>query len=162
MIYSRWQEFATARQLLRAAGRRLVLTNGCFDLLHPGHLALLEQARALGEFLLVAINADSSVRRSKGPRRPVIPEMERAELLSAMASVDAVVVFPEPTPIAMITALLPEVLVKGADWGPGQVVGEPEVLAAGGRVVRVPLETGYSTSATIARARDLLNPPPRL
>ncbi|MGH9478360.1 MAG: adenylyltransferase/cytidyltransferase family protein [Terriglobales bacterium] len=155
MIYNHWRDFAVGRQQLRSARQRLVLTNGCFDLLHPGHLALLEEARTLGDFLLVAINADSSIRSSKGPQRPVIPEMERAELLSSMASVDGVVIFPEPTPIAMISTLLPEVLVKGADWGPGQVVGEPEVLAAGGRVIRVRLQTGYSTSGTIARARTL-------
>lgn len=153
MIYAHWQDFLPERERLRASGRKLVLTNGCFDLLHPGHLGLLEEARGLGDVLLVAINSDASVRGNKGPERPIIPEAERAEVLAALEFVDHVTLFGEPTPQEMIAALLPEVLVKGADWGAGQVVGEPEVVAAGGQVVRVGLAAGYSTSAVVAKVR---------
>lgn len=155
MIFRDWRAFASERDRLRRAGLRLVLTNGCYDLLHPGHLKTLEASRLLGDVLLVAINTDASVGRSKGPGRPIIPEQERAEVLAALESVDYVVLFDEPTPQEMIAALLPDVLVKGADWGPGQVVGEPEVLAAGGRVERIPLAPGFSTTAIIAAARAL-------
>lgn len=153
MIYPNWRDFASRRRELRAAGRKLVLTNGCFDLMHPGHLRSLEAARALGDALLVAINTDASVRRNKGEGRPILPELERAEVLDALEFVDAVTLFDEPTPQEMIATLLPDVLVKGADWGEGAVVGEPEVIAAGGRVVRIPLEPGYSTTAIIAAVR---------
>lgn len=134
-------------------GERVVFTNGCFDLLHPGHVRLLEQARALGNFLIVAINSDASVRGMKGPGRPVIPERERAEILAALAAVDYVTVFDEPTPRELIARVLPDVLVKGSDWGADEVVGREEVEAAGGRVVSIPLEPGYSTSRLIERAR---------
>ncbi|HXE31571.1 MAG TPA: adenylyltransferase/cytidyltransferase family protein [Terriglobales bacterium] len=153
MIYPNWRDFASRRRALRAAGGKLVLTNGCFDLMHPGHLRSLEAARALGDALLVAINTDASVRRNKGEGRPILPELERAEVLDALEFVDAVTLFDEPTPQEMIATLLPDVLVKGADWGEGAVVGEPEVIAAGGRVVRIPLEPGYSTTAIIAAVR---------
>ncbi|MGH9481241.1 MAG: adenylyltransferase/cytidyltransferase family protein [Terriglobales bacterium] len=153
MIYPGWRGFLPERARLRAEGRRLVFTNGCFDLLHPGHLGLLESARQLGDALMVAINTDASVRGNKGPERPLVPQEERAEVLDALEFVDYVTFFEDPTPQAVIAALLPDVLVKGADWGEGQVVGEPEVLAAGGRVVRVPLAPGYSTSAIVAAAR---------
>ncbi len=153
MIYPRWQDFLPERERLRRAGRRLVFTNGCFDLLHPGHLASLEQARHRGDALMVAINTDASVRGNKGPERPIIAERERAEVLDALEFVDYVTFFDDPTPLAVITGVLPDVLVKGADWGAGQVVGEPEVIAAGGRVERIALEPGYSTTAIIARAR---------
>jgi D-glycero-beta-D-manno-heptose 1-phosphate adenylyltransferase len=135
--------------------RRIVFTNGCFDLLHPGHIRSLEQARALGDVLVVAINSDPSVRRLKGSGRPVIPQQERAEILAALAAVDAVVIFDEPTPQQLIARLLPDVLVKGGDWGPGEVVGRAEVEAAGGRVVSIPLEPGYSTTAILERLRKL-------
>ncbi len=132
-------------------GQRIVFTNGCFDLLHPGHIRLLEESRSLGDVLVVGINSDASVRQNKGPRRPLIPEQERAEILAALAAVDYVVLFDDPTPRALIASLLPEVLVKGSDWGPDEVVGKEEVAAAGGRVVSIPLEPGYSTSRLIDR-----------
>lgn len=151
MIFPEWRSFAEERERLRLAGRRLVFTNGCFDLLHPGHLKSLQEARQLGDVLLVAINTDSSVRGNKGPGRPITGELERAEVLDALEFVDYVTLFDEPTPQEIIAALLPEVLVKGADWGEGAVVGEPEVVAAGGRVVRIPLEPGFSTSEIIKK-----------
>ena len=135
-------------------GQRVVFTNGCFDLLHPGHIRVLEQARALGDALIVAINSDASVRRIKGNGRPVIPEKERAEVLAALEAVDYVAIFDEPTPQNLIARVLPDVLVKGSDWGPDEVVGRAEVEAAGGRVVSIPLEPGYSTTSLIERIRD--------
>ena len=134
-------------------GQRVVFTNGCFDLLHPGHIRVLEAARSLGDVLIVALNTDASVRASKGPSRPVLPENERAEILAAMAAVDYAVLFTEPTPREIITRLLPDVLVKGADWGANEIVGRKEVEAAGGRVVSIPLEPGYSTSAILDRMK---------
>lgn len=135
--------------------RRVVFTNGCFDLLHPGHIRCLEQARALGDLLIVAINSDASVRRMKGPGRPIVSETERAEVLAALAAVDYVTVFGEDTPQQIIARVLPDVLVKGGDWGPDQIVGRAEVEAAGGRVVSIPLEPAYSTTALLGRVRDL-------
>ena len=142
-------------------GQRVVFTNGCFDLLHPGHVRCLEQARALGDLLIVAVNTDASVRLSKGDGRPVVPEGERGELLAALASVDYVVLFDEPTPQRLIAAVVPDVLVKGGDWGPDEIVGRDEVEAAGGRVVSVPLEAGYSTSQILARMRALSRGTPK-
>jgi D-beta-D-heptose 7-phosphate kinase/D-beta-D-heptose 1-phosphate adenosyltransferase len=147
------------RASLARAGQRLVFTNGCFDLLHPGHLRLLEEARALGDALLVGINADDSIRRLKGPGRPIVPEAERAEVLAAIRVVSAVTVFAEDTPLELIAAILPDVLVKGADWGEEDIVGRAEVEQHGGRVVRVRLQPGWSTSAIVARAAAL-DPPP--
>ncbi len=138
----------------RASGRTVVLTNGCFDLLHPGHVALLEAARREGDLLVVAINSDASVRGLKGPDRPLIPEAERAEVLLALEAVARVVVYEDPTPLAVIEALLPDVLVKGADWAADAIVGRPEVEAAGGRVVRVPLVAGRSTTSLVDRIRQ--------
>lgn len=138
---------------LRAQGRIVVFTNGVFDLLHPGHLRYLSAARALGDVLVVGLNADASVRRNKGADRPLTPELERAELLHALECVDAVVLFEEDTPHALIAALQPDVLVKGADWAADAIVGRDIVEARGGRVVRMPVETGYSTSAILARIR---------
>jgi len=135
----------------RRNGRRVVFTNGCFDLLRPGHIRCLEQARALGDLLVVAINTDASVRRVKGAGRPVVPEGERAEVLAALAAVDYVTVFEEDTPQQIIARVVPDVLVKGGDWGPDQIVGRAEVEAAGGRVVSIPLEPGYSTSALLEK-----------
>jgi D-beta-D-heptose 7-phosphate kinase/D-beta-D-heptose 1-phosphate adenosyltransferase len=134
-------------------GQRVVFTNGCFDLLHPGHVRCLEQARELGHMLVVAINSDASVRRLKGAGRPVVSQEERAEVLAALAAVDYVTVFDEDTPQQIIARVLPDVLVKGGDWGPDQIVGRAEVEAAGGRVVSIPLEPGYSTSALLERIR---------
>ena len=141
------------RQAWREAGRRVVLTNGCFDLLHAGHLALLEAARHEGDALVVAINSDGSVRRLKGSGRPLVPQAERAEALAALEAVDRVVVYDEDTPVAVVKALLPDVLVKGADWGADEIVGRAEVEAAGGRVVRVALVPGRSTSGLVERIR---------
>ena len=132
-------------------GRQVVFTNGCFDLLHPGHLRTLERARALGDALVVAINSDSSVRRLKGEGRPLVAEDERAELVAALEMVDAVTVFDEPTPRELIATLLPDVLAKGGDWGPEGIVGRAEVEAAGGRVVSLPYEAGHSTSALLEK-----------
>jgi D-beta-D-heptose 7-phosphate kinase/D-beta-D-heptose 1-phosphate adenosyltransferase len=141
------------RQGWRAAGRRVVLTNGCFDMLHPGHVALLEAARREGDLLVVAINSDASVTRLKGPGRPLLPQAERAEALLALESVDAVVIYEEGTPVEVVRALRPDVLVKGADWAADAIVGRAEVERAGGRVVRVALVPGRSTSAIVARIR---------
>src|SRR6202047_3495162 len=127
----------TARE--KRGGRRVVFTNGCFDLIHPGHVRCLADARALGDVLVVAVNSDRSVRGNKGPERPLVPEQDRAEVLAALASVDYVTIFDEPTPRNLIALLLPSVLVKGADWGQNDVVGREEVEAAGGRVASIPL-----------------------
>lgn len=134
-------------------GKRVVFTNGCFDLLHPGHIRGFEQARALGDVLIVGLNSDASVRQLKGPTRPVIPERERAEILAALESVDAVMIFDELTPREVISRLLPDVLVKGGDWPGDQIVGREEVEAAGGRVVSIPLVPGYSTTAILQKIR---------
>ena len=141
------------RAAWRDAGLRTVLTNGCFDLLHPGHIALLESARGEGDVLVVAINSDRSVREIKGPSRPVIPEAERAETLLALEAVDRVAIYDEPTPAELIRALAPDVLVKGADWDEDAIVGREDVEAAGGRVVRVGLLPGRSTTAMVERIR---------
>ena len=135
-------------------GRRVVFTNGCFDLLHPGHIRSLELARELGDALIVGLNSDASVRQLKGLGRPVIVERERAEILAALESVDAVVIFDDLTPREVISRLLPDVLVKGGDWPGDQIVGRGEVEAAGGRVVSVPVVPGYSTSAMLKKIRD--------
>jgi len=135
-------------------GRRIVFTNGCFDLLHPGHIGSLEQARALGDALIVGLNSDASVRKLKGAGRPVLPELERAEILCALECVDAVVIFDEPTPREIISRLLPDVLVKGGDWPGDQIVGREEVEAAGGRVVSIPVVPGYSTTAMLRKIRE--------
>jgi D-beta-D-heptose 7-phosphate kinase/D-beta-D-heptose 1-phosphate adenosyltransferase len=135
-------------------GRRVVFTNGCFDLLHPGHVRILEHARALGEALIVGLNSDAGVRQLKGVGRPVIPERERAEILAALECVDAVVIFEDLTPREVIAMLLPDVLVKGGDWPGDQIVGREEVEAAGGRVVSVPVVPGYSTTAILKKIRE--------
>jgi len=142
---------------IRAGSGIVVFTNGVFDLLHPGHVRYLREARALGDTLIVGLNSDRSVRRIKGPDRPVNPEGERAEVLLALAVVDAVVVFDDDTPHATIAAIQPDVLVKGADWGPNDIVGRDVVEARGGRVVRIPLTPGHSTTGLLQRAHK----PPR-
>ena len=139
---------------VRAAGRRIVFTNGVFDLLHPGHLRYLRAARAHGDVLIVGLNSDTSVRRNKGPARPVTPERERAELLLALECVDAVSIFDEDTPADIIVRVQPDVLVKGADWPTDRIVGRETVEARGGVVIREPVEQGYSTSALIQKARS--------
>ena len=135
-------------------GRHIVFTNGCFDLLHPGHIGSLEQARALGDALIVGLNSDASVRQLKGAGRPVLPERERAEILAALECVDAVVIFDALTPREIIAGLLPDVLVKGADWPGDQIVGREEVEAAGGRVVSIPVVPGYSTTEILRKIRE--------
>jgi D-beta-D-heptose 7-phosphate kinase/D-beta-D-heptose 1-phosphate adenosyltransferase len=135
-------------------GRKIVFTNGCFDLLHPGHIRGFELARQMGDALIVGLNSDASVRQLKGPTRPVIPEQERAEILSALEAVDAVIIFNELTPREVISRLLPDVLVKGGDWAGDQIVGREEVEAAGGRVVSIPIVPGYSTTTILQKIRD--------
>jgi rfaE bifunctional protein nucleotidyltransferase chain/domain len=137
----------------RAAGRRIVFTNGVYDLLHPGHVRYLAAARAEGDVLIVGVNSDRSVRAIKGPDRPINPEEERAELIAALAVVDAAVVFDEDTPLEIITALRPDVLVKGADWAADQIVGRDVGEARGGRVVRMPVEAGHSSTGLIQKVR---------
>ena len=137
----------------RACGETIVFTNGVFDLLHPGHVRYLQRARALGDALIVGVNSDRSARANKGPSRPITPDVERAEVLAALACVDAAVVFDEDTPWQLIAALEPDVLVKGADWADDAIVGRDIVEARGGRVVRVPVEPGHTTTAIIERIR---------
>ena len=141
-------ELLRLREEWRAQGKTVVFTNGCYDILHPGHIQLVEEARSLGDVLVVALNTDASTRRAKGPSRPVNSEADRAELMAALAAVDAVTLFDEETPRELIAALLPNVLVKGADWS-HFVAGREEVEAAGGRVMTLPLAPGYSSSAII-------------
>lgn len=138
----------------RALGHRVVFTNGVFDLLHPGHVRYLQAARAEGDVLIVAINSDRSVRGNKGPGRPITPERERAEILAALECVDAVVVFDEPTPAEIIRHVQPDVLVKGADWAADAIVGRDTVEARGGRVVRMPVEQGWSTTAIVEKVKS--------
>jgi rfaE bifunctional protein nucleotidyltransferase chain/domain len=147
-------DLARERRAWQAAGERVVITNGCFDLLHPGHVVLLEAARREGDRLVVALNSDTSVRALKGESRPVVAEGERAELLLSLEAVDRVVLYDEPTPIEVVRTLLPDVLVKGADWAADEIVGRAEVEAGGGRGGRVPLVTGRSTSAIVERIRQ--------
>jgi rfaE bifunctional protein nucleotidyltransferase chain/domain len=138
----------------RRAGKRVVFTNGVFDIVHPGHVRYLRDARALGDALIVAVNSDRSVRANKGPGRPITLEQERAEVLAALAFVDAVVVFDEDTPHEIVGRIQPDVLVKGADWGPDDIVGRDIVEARGGRVVRIELAPGFSTTKLIEKIRD--------
>ena len=146
-------EAAAFARDVQARSGRVVFTNGVFDLLHPGHVRYLQDARALGDALIVGVNSDRSVRAIKGPERPVNPEAERAEVLAALGCVDGVVVFDEDTPHAIISTIGPDVLVKGADWGPHDIVGRDVVEARGGRVVRIQLAEGYSTTLLIRRIR---------
>jgi D-glycero-beta-D-manno-heptose 1-phosphate adenylyltransferase len=140
---------------LRRQGKSIVFTNGVYDLLHPGHVRYLNAARSFGDALVVGVNSDRSVRANKGPTRPVNPEAERAEVIAALAAVDAAVVFDEDTPHVIISRLQPDILVKGADWPADQIVGRDIVEARGGRVVRAEIEEGYSTSALIEKVRRL-------
>jgi rfaE bifunctional protein nucleotidyltransferase chain/domain len=141
------------REEWRRSARCVAFTNGCFDLLHSGHVALLEAARAEAEVLVVGLNSDASVRGLKGQGRPLFPEVERAETLLALEAVDRVVVYDEPTPLAVIRALRPDVLVKGADWAKDAIVGREEVESGGGRVVRVELVPGRSTTSLVDHIR---------
>lgn len=140
----------------RARGKRIVFTNGVFDLLHPGHVRYLQDARALGDVLIVGLNADESVSRNKGPGRPITPQGERAEVLAALSSVDAVVMFPEDTPVAIIRRVQPDILVNRADWPADQIVGRDTVEARGGRVVTLPAALGHSTTSIVERVKNAL------
>jgi D-beta-D-heptose 7-phosphate kinase/D-beta-D-heptose 1-phosphate adenosyltransferase len=151
-VLSRARAAAAVRRA-RGRGERIVFTNGCFDLLHVGHVRSLEQARALGDRLVVAVNSDASVRRLKGPARPLVPAAQRAEVLAGLACVDWVLVFPESTPLAAIQALRPDVLAKGGDWSLDTIVGRREVEGWGGRVVRLREVPGVRTTGLIERAR---------
>ncbi len=148
------EEMLRVRAGMRAQGLKLVFTNGCFDLLHVGHVRYLNQARALGDALVVAINSDRSVRENKGEGRPLVPEAERAEVLSALACVDYVTIFDERTPQFVIDAIVPDVLVKGADWGLSEIVGRETVERAGGMVCNITLVPGKSTSSIVARVLE--------
>ena len=138
---------------IRRHGKIVVFTNGVYDLLHPGHVRYLKAARALGDALIVGVNSDRSVRAIKGPTRPITPELERVEILSALECVDAAVVFDEDTPADIIKAIQPDILVKGADWAENAIVGRDTVEARGGRVVRMPIEEGWSTTSILGRIK---------
>jgi rfaE bifunctional protein nucleotidyltransferase chain/domain len=154
----------TRDELIALAGRaargsrKVVFTNGCFDLLHPGHIRSLERIRSMGELLVVGLNSDESVRKLKGAGRPVVNEQERAELIAGLAAVDFVTIFDEPTPRELVAALLPDVLAKGSDWN-GAIVGREEVEGSGGKVISIELEPGYSTSAILQKIRELAPSP---
>lgn len=149
IFYTR-EELAAARRKWQADGQTVVFTNGCYDLLHPGHIRLLEQARSMGDILILALNSDDSVRRMKGPTRPLISQDDRAALACALAAVDAVTFFDEDTPRELIAAVLPDILIKGADWS-HFIAGREEVEASGGRVLTVALEPGYSTTGMVEK-----------
>lgn len=140
---------------LKRQGKRVVFTNGCFDVLHPGHTRCLAEARRLGDVLIVGMNSDRSVRALKGSDRPLLPEDERAEILAALEAVDYVTIFEDLTPQAVIARMLPHILVKGGDWGRNEIVGRAEVEAAGGHVVSIPVVQGYSTSAIFQAAAQI-------
>lgn len=141
-------ELVAARLVWKHSGQRVVFTNGCYDLLHPGHIRLLEQARSLGDVLVLALNTDASVRRYKGPSRPLMSQQQRADVALALESVDAVTFFDEDTPRELIAELLPDVLIKGADWA-HFIAGREEVEASGGQVMALALEPGYSTTGIV-------------
>ena len=150
-----WEAAARWVQELQGEGKQAVFTNGCFDLLHVGHVHYLEEARSLGDGLIVGVNTDASVARlMKGPGRPLNPEGDRARVLAALACVDRVVLFAEDTPLALITRLAPDILVKGGDYQLDEIVGREVVLARGGRVVALPFVPGYSTTGLIERLRS--------
>ena len=147
------QEAADLASGIHAEGGTVVFTNGVFDLLHPGHVRYLRAARALGDTLIVGVNSDRSTRTIKGAGRPINPENERAEVLLALSTVDGVVIFDDSTPHAIVSAIQPDVLVKGADWGPSDIVGRDVVEGRGGRVVRIDLSTGYSTTHLLSKVQ---------
>ena len=146
-FYTR-DDLVAARAEWKREGRTVVFTNGCYDVLHPGHIRLLEKARSMGDRLILALNTDSSVRRLKGPSRPLLPEGERVAMVLAIEAVDAVALFDEDTPRELIAAVLPDILIKGADWA-HFIAGREEVEAAGGQVLALPLEPGYSTTGIV-------------
>ncbi|MFN8006480.1 MAG: D-glycero-beta-D-manno-heptose 1-phosphate adenylyltransferase [Terriglobia bacterium] len=138
-------------QTLKSEGRKVVFTNGCFDLIHPGHIHYLRAARQLGDVLIVGLNSDRSIREIKGPTRPILSELERAIVLSGLESVSFITIFDENTPLDLIRTILPDVLVKGGDWGLHEIVGRKEVEESGGKVIALPYETGFSTSQIVER-----------
>ena len=146
-------EIRSAVLELKHSSQKVVLTNGCFDLIHPGHVRYLNQARSHGDLLLVALNSDASVRRLKGAGRPILSEEDRCEMVASLECVDLVTVFEEETPARLIQDLLPDVLVKGGDWALDEIVGGTEVEAAGGEVISIPFEKGYSTTSLIEQIR---------
>ncbi|MBQ27373.1 MAG: D-glycero-beta-D-manno-heptose 1-phosphate adenylyltransferase [Nitrospiraceae bacterium] len=150
------QELPAIVEQCRARGQRIVFTNGCFDLLHVGHVRSLQAARRLGEILIVGLNSDISVSQLKGPQRPIVSENQRGEVLAALTCVDYVVVFSEPDPLRVITAVQPDVLVKSTDWDPKEIIGREVVEARGGSVLSVPEVTGISTTILIERMRTAL------
>jgi D-glycero-beta-D-manno-heptose 1-phosphate adenylyltransferase len=147
-------EIVRLRPGFKASGKKLVFTNGCFDILHAGHVRYLNSARSLGDMLVVAVNSDRSVREIKGDSRPIVTELERAEVLAALACVDLVFIFDDPTPKQVIDAIVPDVLVKGADWDIGEIVGRDTVEKAGGVVRNIPLVEGASTSDIIRKVLE--------
>lgn len=149
-----WNELASELERSRASGRRAVFTNGCFDLLHVGHVRYLKEARALGDLLVVGVNSDASVRRLKGPERPLQPEGDRAEILASLAAVDFTTVFHQDTPLELIQALRPDVLTKGGDWATESIVGAPFVMSYGGSVRSLSFVDGRSTSKLVEKARS--------
>ncbi len=151
-------EILRIRNRLRKEGKKLVFTNGCFDILHVGHVRYLNQARAMGDALVVGVNSDHSVRENKGNGRPIVPEDERVEVLAALASVDYVFLFDDPTPQKVIDTIVPDILVKGADWGISEIVGRETVENAGGLVRNIELVEGSSTSEIIARVLERFGP----
>ena len=153
-------ELAARRAHWRREGRSVVFTNGCFDLLHPGHIRYLEQARMLGDVLVVALNSDRAVRELKGESRPILVESERAEVMAALECVSFVTVFDDVSPYSTISTLEPDILVKGGDWGVDAIIGRDVVEAAGGRVISLPFVEGVSTSEIVARIRERFGAPP--
>ncbi len=151
------EELLNLRRRWRAEGRTVAFTNGCFDLLHPGHVRLLEAARGLGDVLVVAVNSDGSVERLKGPQRPILPASQRAETLAALSAVDAVTIFDQDTPCELLELLLPDVLVKGSDWS-HWIAGREIVERAGGKVLPIPIEPGYSTTDLVKTILDQYRP----
>ena len=149
------EELVRKREALRRDGLAVVFTNGCFDLLHPGHVRYLADARSLGDVLVVALNSDRSVRILKGEGRPILNEQERAEVVAALQAVDYVTIFDQETPLALIARLLPDILVKGGDWSVDEIVGREEVEAAGGKVLSLPYIEGKSTTEIIERIKGL-------
>lgn len=150
-IILQWQKLSLFREKWRRQGKKVVFTNGCFDLLHAGHVWLFKEAKKLGDILIVAVNSDASLRRLKGPKRPVFPLKERLEILAAIEFIDVLTVFPQDTPQKIIALLRPDVLVKGGDWPLDQVVGRREVEESGGRVVLIPYIKGLSTTELIKK-----------
>ena len=140
---------------IKGLGKRIVFTNGCFDILHPGHTRYLYAAKELGDFLVVALNSDHSVRIIKGPKRPILGEQARAELLAALECVDLIVIFDEDNPLRVISNLLPDILVKGGDWAEDEIIGADVVKRRGGEVKRIPFVTGFSTTDIITKIVDL-------